>query len=141
MKQLLFQLKKMYQNTFDFKGKTTLSECTYALLFQLFLLMITMLIILANMVTIVSPILTYSAIFVLVVNVLSLISLVIRRLRDAGVYLFQLFIIPLSYLLIGVIYALRIDSLADIYPLIMMIIFFLSHFYIIMLILMPSKEV
>lgn len=141
MKKMMNQLKVMYQNTFDFKGVSSLNQCAYALFLQLLLLMATVLIVLTSFVTIISPNVVYIFLGIFIVNILPLSSLIIRRLRDAGIHLLQLLVVPMSYLLMGVIYSVRLLSSSNIYPLLMMLVFFLSHFYIIMLLLLPSKEV
>jgi uncharacterized membrane protein YhaH (DUF805 family) len=138
---LLIQLKEMVMHTFDFKGKTTLQQSAYALVFQFLIIMLTLIFFLGQLVIIVPRNLFLSFLIYAILSFPSTLSLMTRRLRDSETNPYTLLYLPLSYVLLIVVgFTMLVGEYMSMGIMLMLVIFFLSHFDLIVLLLLPSQN-
>jgi uncharacterized membrane protein YhaH (DUF805 family) len=143
LRRFFNEWKIVFLKIFDYKGKTDLKSCSYVFIFQLFMFMLA--VILGLMIWFV-----YSELFItlflivlayFILSLPAIIALMVRRLRDANTNVYQILIIPLSYLSIYLWMEIIAYQMDIIYQLLgFLIILFLSHFYVIVLLLLPSTK-
>ncbi len=143
IKRWLHQMGLTFHKTFDTKGKTPLEDANLALLFQLALVSITVIFVSSSKVidfgigiTIVGHILLS---YVLLSSI-SFTTLIIRRLRDIEVNPTMIVSgIWISYILVGLFR--YIDLFHDVLDIFLpLMVYFLVHFFTIMMLMMPTKE-
>jgi uncharacterized membrane protein YhaH (DUF805 family) len=132
-----------FQKTFDIKGKTPLEDANLALLFQLALVSIIVIFVSSSKVidygigiTIVGHIL----LSYVLLSSLSFTTLVVRRLHDIEVNPTMIVVgIWISYILVGLFR--YIDLFHDVLDIFLpLMVYFLVHFFTIMMLMMPTKE-
>ncbi|HAX03001.1 MAG: hypothetical protein A2Y45_06170 [Tenericutes bacterium GWC2_34_14] len=145
MQNVLKQLGDIIGKTFDFKGITKLKECAIALSFQLVISSVVTLLFLGTRLTdlgMVVEILIYVLYGYLGLTLVSFLSVLARRFRDAGIHPVYIFLIPFSYVLFFIV-SLTFNF-KDGEPLMMMLplfLFFLPHLYVLFMVLLPSKQI
>jgi uncharacterized membrane protein YhaH (DUF805 family) len=137
------QMLNVFKNTADFKGRTNLKSCVYAMLFQLVAISLVVLFISAsNLVELglVINILGFMLWGYTLLSSVSFTALLSRRLNDIGVHP-GLFILSLwfTYLVVILfrIFTFFNNALNFFLP---VMIYFIFHFFTIMMVMMPSKE-
>jgi len=143
LRRFFNEWKIVFIKIIDYKGKTDLKSCSYVFIFQLFMFMLA--VILGLMIWFI-----YSELFItlflivlayFILSLPAIIALMVRRLRDADTSVYQILIIPLSYLFIYIWMEIIAYQMDIIYQLLgFLIILFLSHFYVIVLLLLPSAK-
>lgn len=138
---LFKQLQSMFLQTFDFKGKTTLRDSVYALAFQFVIMMMTLITFLMRLVMLFDFNLFLVFLIYVMISLIPTLSLMTRRLRDTNTNPLNLLYLPLSYLLmIAIGVTTMFVEYLSIRIMLILIIFFLSHFYMIILLLLPTVK-
>jgi len=138
---LVIQLKNMIVKTFDFKGTTTLHETVYAFSFQMLMIMLTFIFFLGSRFIIIPDVLFFIFFIYVILTLISTLSMMTRRLRDAHISPYNLFYLPLSYVILGIVGSTMLrQDLVSIGMMLMLAVFFLSHFYMIILLLLPTHQ-
>lgn len=138
---LLIQLKNMIIRTFDFKGTSTLHETVYAFSFQMIMIMLTFIFFLGSRFIITPNVLFFIFFIYVMLTLTSTLSMMTRRLRDAHISPYNLLYLPLSYVILGILGSTMLrQDLISIGVMLMLAIFFLSHFYMILLLLLPTHQ-
>lgn len=131
----------MFLQTFDFKGKTTLRDSVYALAFQFVIMMMTLITFLMRLVMLFDFNLFLVFLIYVMISLIPTLSLMTRRLRDTNTNPLNLLYLPLSYLLmIAIGVTTMFVEYLSIRIMLILIIFFLSHFYMIILLLLPTVK-
>lgn len=143
VRRWLEQMTDVFKKTTDFKGRTDLKSCAYAMLFQLVAISLVVLFISASSFVelgLVINIIGYILWGYTLLASVSFTALLSRRLNDIGVHP-GLFILSIwfTYLVVILfrIFAFFNNALNFFLP---VMIYFIFHFFTIMMVMMPTKE-
>jgi uncharacterized membrane protein YhaH (DUF805 family) len=137
------QMLNVFKNTTDWKGRTDLKSSSYAMSFQLMIVSLVIVFVSSSQVVDYGLGIKIIGYVILIYSLLSSVSfttLLARRLRDTGINPIMFVItIWLTYILTGVFrFVTFFDNALNVFLPIM--IYFIFHFFIIMMALLPSKE-
>lgn len=137
------QMVSVFKNTTDFKGKTDLKSCVYAMLFQLVIISIVVVFVSVSSVLKIGigfKIFGYIFLIYSLLSSFSFTTLLARRLRDTGINpMLFVYSIWFTYILVGLFRFITFfyNALNFFIPLIS---YFIVHFFTIMMVLMPTKD-
>jgi len=137
------QMLNVFKNTTDFKGRTNLKSSSYAMSFQLMIVSLVIVYVSSSQVVDYGLGIKIIGYMILIYSLLSSVSfttLLARRLRDTGINPIMFVItIWFTYILTGVFRFVTFfyNALNVFLPI---MIYFIFHFFIIMMALLPSKE-
>ena len=132
----------MIKGIFDTTSPISLKECYRVLLvFDLlnFILIVFWAINPFQWTGIASLILDLTMILYGLIMITFITATLIRRFKDAGIHTYQAGIFPLSMTALWILVRLR--SYSEVFIIVILSIYFLSHFYLLMLVMMPTKEI
>ncbi|MDY0277191.1 MAG: hypothetical protein RBQ97_03820, partial [Acholeplasma sp.] len=137
------QMLNVFKNTTDWKGRTDLKSSSYAMSFQLMIVSLVIVYVSSSQVVDYGLGIKIIGYVILIYSLLSSVSfttLLARRLRDTGINPIMFVItIWFTYILTGVFrFVTFFDNALNVFLPIM--IYFIFHFFIIMMALLPSKE-
>jgi uncharacterized membrane protein YhaH (DUF805 family) len=137
------QMLNVFKNTTDWKGRTDLKSSSYAMSFQLMIISLVIVYVSSSQVVDYGLGIKIIGYVILIYSLLSSVSfttLLARRLRDTGINPIMFVItIWFTYILTGVFrFVTFFDNALNVFLPIM--IYFIFHFFIIMMALLPSKE-
>jgi len=137
------QMLNVFKNTTYWKGRTDLKSSSYAMSFQLMIVSLVIVFVSSSQVVDYGLGIKIIGYLILIYSLLSSVSfstLLARRLRDTGINPIMFVItIWFTYILTGVFrFVTFFDNALNVFLPIM--IYFIFHFFIIMMTLLPSKE-
>lgn len=141
IKKICAEMITVFKKTGQLKEKTQLNACRFALIFQLIMTTSTVILGLVQMMLDFGLAVAIPFYILLGYSILSLpsfYSLLSRRLNDVNVNRYHALIVPFSYVVVGVM--MMISKHNPFYALVGFIVFLITHFYLIILVLLPSTE-